>query len=153
MIAHKSNSKKFEIIDVLTFIGRMVQHIMPKWFQRVRYFGLQATRTFRKWAKAIRKGVQEIGHIVKGAYQIVRREKYRERYKEISGHDPMKCRYCGCEMDLWKIWHPKYGVIYEEYENLKAGRYGQASEQNRGSGCSLRSSAGAVQLSLFPMQV
>ena len=131
----------------------MVRHIMPKWFQRVRYFGLQATRTFRKWAKAIRKGVQEIGHIVKGAYQIVRSEKYRERYKEISEHDPMKCRYCGCEMDLWKIWHPKYGVIYEEYENLKAGRYGQASEQNRGSGCSLRSSAGAVQLSLFPMQV
>lgn len=149
---HKSKSKKFEIVDVLTFIGRMVQHIMPKWFQRVRYFGLQATKTFSKWAKAIRKGFQEIGRIVKGAYQIVKSKKYRERYKEISGHDPMKCRYCGCEMELWKIWHPKYGFIYDEYEKIKAGKYGEGSEKNRGSGCSLRSSTGGVQLSLFPMR-
>ena len=152
MIAHKSNSKKFEIIDVLTFIGRMVRHIMPKWFQRVRYFGLQATKTFKKWAKAICRGVQKIGCIVKGAYQIVKSKKYRDRYKEISGNDPMKCRYCGCEMELWKIWHPKYGFIYDEYEKIKAGKYGEVSEQNRGSGCSVRSSAGGVQLSLFPMR-
>ncbi len=114
---HRTKSRKFEIVDVLTFIGRMVQHIMPKWFQRVRYFGFQATKTFKKWAKAIREGVQEIGRIVKGAYQIVKSKKYRERYKEISGHDPMKCRYCGDEMELWKIWHPKYGIIYDEYKN------------------------------------
>ena len=24
---------------------------------------------------------------------------------------------------LWKIWHPKYGVIYDEEERLKAGYY------------------------------
>lgn len=29
---HKEKSKKFEEVDVFTFIGRMVQHIMPKWF-------------------------------------------------------------------------------------------------------------------------
>lgn len=158
---HRSNSKKFEIVDVLTFIGRMVQHIMPKWFQRVRYFSLQATRTFRKWAKAIRKGVQEIGHIVKGAYQIVRSKKYRERYKEISGQDPMICRYCGCEIELWKVWHPKYGLIYDEYASIKDGRparhladgYGEVSEPKRRSRYSVRPSTRGVQLSLFPMQV
>ncbi|WP_394332141.1 transposase [Piscirickettsia litoralis] len=37
-----------ETIDAVTFIGRMVQHIFPKGFQRVRYFGLQATASFKK---------------------------------------------------------------------------------------------------------
>jgi hypothetical protein len=31
----------------LTFIGRMVQHVVPKGFQRVRYYGVQATKTGR----------------------------------------------------------------------------------------------------------
>ncbi|NRB62780.1 MAG: hypothetical protein HRU40_07100 [Saprospiraceae bacterium] len=25
----------------------MVQHILPKWFQRVRYYGLQSTASFK----------------------------------------------------------------------------------------------------------
>ncbi|MQY59449.1 MAG: hypothetical protein GH144_08400 [Clostridia bacterium] len=30
-------------VDALTFISRMVQHILPKEFQRIRYYGLHAT--------------------------------------------------------------------------------------------------------------
>jgi len=149
---HETKTKKLETVEVFTFIGRMVQHILPKGFQRVRYFGLQATKTFRKWAKAIRKGLQRIGRVVKGAYQVVRSKNYRERYKGISGQDPMICRYCGREMDLWKIWHPKYGVIYDEYENIKAGKYEPLPEREDRGGCSVWSSAGGVQLSLFPVR-
>jgi len=149
---HETKSQKFETVDVLTFIGRMVQHIFPKGFQRVRYFGLQATKTFKKWAEAILEGLQRIGRVVRGAYQVVSRKKYRERYRQISGHDPMVCGYCGREMDLWKIWHPKYGVIYDELENIKAGKYESVSEgQDRGRH-SVRPSSGSVQLSLFPMR-
>jgi hypothetical protein len=68
---HKSKRKKFEEVDVFTFIGRMVQHILSKGFQRVRYYGLQATRTFNKWSEAIRKGLQRIGRVIKGAYQVL----------------------------------------------------------------------------------
>ena len=150
---HETKRKKVETVDVFTFIGRMVQHIFPKGFQRVRYFGLQATKTFRKWAAAIRKGLRRIGRVVKGGYEVVRSKNYRERYKEISGHDPMICRFCGRELDLWRIWHPKYGVIYDEYENLKAGKYEPLPERADRGGCSVRSSAGGVQLSLFPVRV
>ncbi len=149
---HKTKSKKFEKVDVYTFIGRMVQHIMPKSFHRVRYYGLEATRTFKKWIKVIQQGVKKIvSRIVKGVYQIVREKKYRERYKERSGIDPMICRYCGNEMELCKIWHPKYGVIYDEFENLKAEKYEpeQEPERNRRCECSVRTSTGAVQLPLF----
>ncbi len=132
---HKSKAKKFEHVDVYTFIGRMVQHIFPKWFQRVRYYGVQATRTYKKWMNIICEGIKQIRKVVKGAYQIVGKKKYRKRYQEISGVDPMKCRYCGGEMGLWKIWHPKYGVIYDEYENLKSGKYEEAEQTaSRGSG-------------------
>ncbi len=31
-----------------TFIGRLVQHILPKGFQRIRYYGLQATCILKK---------------------------------------------------------------------------------------------------------
>jgi hypothetical protein len=146
---HRSKSKKIEKVDVYTFIGRMVQHIMVKGFQRVRYFGLEATKTYKKWAKVIQEGIKTIGRIVKGAYQIVRAKKYRERYQEISGTDPMVCNYCGNEMELLRIWYPKYGVIYDKFERLKTGRYEQESGANRRRGCTVRPSAGAIQLPLF----
>ena len=37
-----------ETVAVDTFIGRMVQHTMPKGFKRIRYYGVQATKTFAK---------------------------------------------------------------------------------------------------------
>ncbi len=84
---HKTKSKKFERLDVLDFIGRMVQHVLPKWFQRVRCFGLQATKTFEKWVGVVRKGIRKIGRIVEGTYKIVKEKKYRERYQEIRPRD------------------------------------------------------------------
>jgi len=33
---------------VETFIGRMVPHTVPKGFKRIRYDGVQATKTFAK---------------------------------------------------------------------------------------------------------
>lgn len=148
---HKTKSKMFETVDVFTFIGRMVQHIMPKSFHRVRYYGLESTKSFKKWAEVIKQGIKKLGKVVKGVYEIVARKHYRERYKKMSGHDPMKCRYCGGEMELWKIWHPKYGLIYDESENIEAGKYEPHPEQSAGRGgrCAVRSPTRGVQLPLF----
>ncbi len=153
---HKTKSKKYERVDVFTFIGRMVQHILPKWFQRVRYYGLEATKTFKKWSEVIREGVKNLGRLVKGAYKVIGKKRYRERYKDMNGCDPMICSYCEREMDLLKIWHPKYGILFDEFENIKAGRYGQEIEENREEDkrrdrCSVRPSSGRIQLSLFPV--
>ncbi len=51
--SHRTKDRAYETIRVQTFIGRMVQHILPKGFQRVRYYGLQATATFKKWYEVI----------------------------------------------------------------------------------------------------
>ncbi|MCP4752299.1 MAG: hypothetical protein GY866_15510 [Proteobacteria bacterium] len=125
---------------------------MPKWFQRVRYYGLEATKTYKKWAHVIQEGIKRLGRKIKGVYQIVKSKKYRQRYKEISGIDPMTCRYCGNKMELFKIWHPDYGVIYDEFENIKSGKYEPAPGDDRGGGGHpLRSTPRRIQLPLFPV--
>ena len=155
-VRSRQKAKKVETVTVDVFIGRMVQHIMPKGFQRVRYYGLQATKTFKKWADVISKGIQAIGRVIKGTYRIIRVKKYRERYIELSSRDPLLCSYCGNEMILWAIWYPKYGMLYDEYENIKAGKYTPPvidgeEPGDRGSGCSVWPSPGGIQLSLFSL--
>ena len=152
---HQTKKKEVVMVGVMTFIGRMVQHILPKGFQRIRYYGLQATKTFKKWVQVIKEGLRRAGRIIKGTYEVVASKRYRERFQEMSGRDPLVCRFCGQEMDLWRIWHPKYGTIYDEWENLKAGKYEKAVESKegteRGGGYSLWSTSGGIQLSLFPV--
>ncbi len=153
---HKTKSRQVETVSVDVFIGRMVQHILPKGFQRVRYYGLQATKTFKKWAGIILKGTKALGRAVKGTYRIIRVKKYKERYLEVSNNDPWICKYCGHEMMLWVIWHPKYGTLYDEYENIKNGNYTpyivDGGESGNGEGgCTVRSTPRRVQLPLFPV--
>jgi len=109
---HRTKESKIETVPIETFIGRMVQHILPKGFQRIRYYGLQATKSFNKWCDTIREGLRKIGKVVKGAYQIVRALDYRGRYIEAFGKDPCLCGQCKSIMTLWRIWHPKYGLLY-----------------------------------------
>lgn len=148
---HETKSKKIETVPVYTFIGRMVQHIMPKGFKRIRYYGLEATRTYKKWSSVIVEGIKRVGRIVKGSYQIVQRKTYRERYQEIKGIDPMRCQCCGSEMELMRIWHPKYGYLYDVFDTLEEVKNEPKQEFDRRVGCSVRSTARAVQLSLFAM--
>lgn len=139
---HETGARKEETIDVLTFIGRMVQHILPKGFQRIRYYGLQATRTYEKWSQVIKDGIKNFSKTVKGVYEVVASRNYRKRYMESSGKDPLECSFCGCGMKIWKIWHPKYGVIYDEEKNIRQGKYekhsGDGERKGDGGRCTVR---------------
>ncbi len=77
------------IPQVLTFMGRMVQHILPKGFQRIRYYGIQATRTYEKWSQVIKEGLKNFGKTVKGVYEVVASSNYRKRYMESNGKEPL----------------------------------------------------------------
>ena len=46
--SHRTGRMEHETVPVDTFIGRMVQHTLPKGFKRIRYYGAQATKTFAK---------------------------------------------------------------------------------------------------------
>ena len=122
--SHKSERVARETVDVYTFIGRMMQHVFAKGFKRIRYYGVQATKTFEKMKGLIREAFAKVKGVVRGAVKIIARLTYRQRYHQSSGRDPLMCPHCHHEMELWKVWHPKYGVVYDELEAIKKGKYG-----------------------------
>jgi hypothetical protein len=119
-----------ETVDVDTFIGRMVQHTVPKGFKRIRYYGVQATKTFAKVKVAIQAALAKVEEVVTGAVKIIARLSYRQRYAKSTGREPLICSHCGGEMGLWRMWHPGYGVIYDEAQVIKRGTYGSNVQQS-----------------------
>src|SRR2546427_5521731 len=121
--SHRTERVEHETVDVATFLGRMVQHTVPKGFKRIRYYGVQATKTFAKVKAAIQAALAKVEGVVKGAVKIIARLTYRQRYEQSTGRDPLRCPHCQSTMDVWRIWHPTYGVIYDEGEVIKRGTY------------------------------
>jgi len=153
--SHKSERVEWETVAVYTFIGRMIQHVFPKSFQRIRYDGVQATKTFAKLKGVIQEAVATVKGIVKGAIQILAPLTYRQRYQQSTGRDPLRCPYCQHEMGLWRIWPPTYGVIYDELGAMRRGTY--ASQETRaapdgGDRRALRAASGGVPVSLFGLR-
>jgi hypothetical protein len=128
--SHRTERTERETVDVNTFIGQMVQHTMPKGFKRIRYYGVQATKTFAKVKVAIQVALAKVEGVVKGAVKIIARLTYRQRYEKSTGRDPLICPHCGGEMGLWRIWHPTYGVIYDEAQVIKRGTYGSSVQRS-----------------------
>jgi hypothetical protein len=127
--SHKTDRVERERVDVYTFIGRMIQHVLPKGFKRIRYYGVQATKTFEKVKGLIQDALAKVKGIVKGAIKIIPALTYRQRYEQSLGRDPLICPHCREEMGVWKVWHPKYGVVYDEVEAIKKGRYGPTRQR------------------------
>ena len=127
--SHRTERVEHETVDVITFIGRMVQHTMPKGFKRIRYYGVQATKTFAKVKGMIQAALAKVEEVVKGAVKIIARLTYRQRDEQSTGRDPFQCPHCGEEMAVWRIWHPSYGVIYDEGEVIKRGTYTSSTQR------------------------
>ena len=49
----------------------MIQHVLPKGFKRIRYYGVQATKTFEKVKGLIQDALAKVKGIVKGAIKII----------------------------------------------------------------------------------
>ncbi len=130
--SHRSEGVEWERVDVYTFIGRMIQHSFAKGFKRIRYYGVQAAKTFEKLKGLIRQALAKVGDIVKGAIKIITAKSYRERYRESAGRDPLMCPHCNHEMGVWKVWHPKYGVVYDELDAIRRGQYAWAGRSASG---------------------
>ena len=115
---HRSHKREEARIDVMRFIGRMVQHILPKGFQRIRYYGLHGTCKAKKVKELLTQLLAGSRQALEGTYTVVADKRYRERIKEAFGIDPLRCKKCGMEMVLEEIYHPKYGVIYDGWKEL-----------------------------------
>lgn len=119
--SHKTERVERETGDVSTCLGRMVQHVFPKGLKRIRYDGVQATKTFAKIKGLMREALAKVKGMVKGAIKIIAPMTYRQRYQQSTGRDPLICPHGQRAMGLWRIGHPAYGVIYDEVETIKRG--------------------------------
>jgi hypothetical protein len=112
---HTTGRRKEEEVDALTFIGRMVQHILPKGFQRIRYYGLHATCKASSVKEDLKELVNDTSEASVGTYRVTG---YRNRIKKSFGIDPLLCPKCGDEMEFEGIWHPEYGWIVNNWDSL-----------------------------------
>jgi hypothetical protein len=103
--------------------GAKLPHPMPKGCKRLRYYGVQASKTFAKVKIVIQTALAKGEGVVQGAVQIIARLTSRQRYEQSTGRDPFRCPHCRGEMGVWRMWHPTYGVIYDEGEVIKRGTY------------------------------
>jgi hypothetical protein len=110
---HKSHQPQRARVSAVEFIHRLVQHILPKGFQRVRYVGLHAVCLRQKITERVRAA---IGAALQLAFSfaeaVLIKLGWRAKIKGKFGRDPMKCERCGEEMILWKVWTPTHGVVY-----------------------------------------
>ncbi len=127
---HRTKSKKIITLEREQFIGRMVQHILPKGFKRIRYYGLQAICKLNKVAAILKQALKQmVQGVMDEVEKVAGKLSYRERVKQAYGKDPLLCPRCATEMWLWYIWHPDYGVVYDELEQIKQGKYDLLDEQ------------------------
>jgi hypothetical protein len=82
----------------LVVIGRMVQHILPKGFHRIRYFGLQATCKAKKVRAVLKQILIAMGRTIKGAYRIVAPKTYRGGYGPAQG--AIRCAVGGVMQEI-----------------------------------------------------
>jgi hypothetical protein len=77
--SHRTERMEHATIPVATFIGRMVQHTMPKGCKRIRYYGVQATQTFAKGKVVLQAALAQGEEVGKGAVKLIARLTSRQR--------------------------------------------------------------------------
>ncbi|MDA0911088.1 MAG: transposase, partial [Proteobacteria bacterium] len=98
--SHLTKRNEFENVSVDVFLDRMIPHILPKNFQRVRYYGLQATAKVKFWREVIS---QIVGVVIDSEKKILNRISYADFFEEITGRNPLKCRCCSEKMEVFRI--------------------------------------------------
>lgn len=131
---HQTKRRQEEEVSALTFIGRMVQHSLPKGFLRMRDYGLPATCKVKQVKGGLTMVMVALGRLIKGTDRMAARKTYRARGLASTGRDPLRCTRCGGERILWQVWHPRYGSVYDEVQAIKRGRYGPCRGSPPGAG-------------------
>ena len=56
-------------------------------------------------------------------------------------------------MLLWQVWHPRYGIVYDEVQAIKRGRYGPCRGSPPGAGADGTGAKTMTQLALADLGV
>jgi len=127
--SHKTKRYEREKITAINFLGRLLQQILPKGFQKTRYYGLQAAKNKKRLNMIVAKSLGNFG--LEDLEEEKRRDsieddearaKTRITYADLCilwwGKDPFSCSYCGHKMELVRIWERCKGFTYSLFINV-----------------------------------
>ena len=110
---HKTQAIQHVTLPVLRFIGRMVQHILPKGFQRIRYFGLHSHPRYQQVRQQLATLLPTSTPSDPRGYRVLPRPQFAQLFLTTFGQAPLLCPRCGKPMDWELLYHPKYGILKE----------------------------------------
>jgi Putative transposase/Transposase zinc-binding domain len=150
--SHEEKKRVYRRLEAREFIERLIDHIPLKGFKMVRHYGLYARRS-----KGIALEVlSKCGNFLQKSFAFLSAPAkvlgWRQRLMQTFGQDPLRCPRCGEEMELWRIWHPRYGDLFDLGRDSPGVEL--FDEQNSANGKAqgfLEGSRWASQLSLFPV--
>ena len=117
-------------LDALAFIGKLAMHIPKKHFRMVRRYGL-----YRRGKNDIaQKAVDSYNSSKRGVIPRRSVKKFKRTWKsrmmDSFGKNPLKCPFCGHEMELWYMWHRRYGYMYHFWGSTKWRRPYEEKERD-----------------------
>jgi hypothetical protein len=111
---HQTQAIQHETLPVLRFIGRMVQHILPKGFQRIRYYGLHSNIRYETIRNQLPQVLPRRLPDDPRGFRVLPRKPFQRLFEEFCGRDPLLCPRCHTPM-VWELmYHPEYGILKEE---------------------------------------
>ena len=139
-------------MEVREFIERLIDHIPLKGFKMVRHYGLYARRSKEIAWEVLRKCryfLQQSFAFLRVPTKVL---SWRQRLIQTFGQDPLCCPRCGEEMELWRIWHPSYGDLFDLGRDSPGVELCDEKDLVEGKVQGvLEGSRWASQLSLFPV--
>lgn len=109
---HRSGQIEYANLPVLRFIGRMVQHILPKGFQRVRYYGLHGNVRYEKVRTQLAEILPHDMPANPKGFRVLPSKPFVQLFFETFNRNPLICPRCNRTMELELIHHPDYGTIH-----------------------------------------
>jgi hypothetical protein len=121
-----------ETIPATEFIGRMIQHLPPKGFRMVRYYGIYARPVREKFhalvadalAVLVRRA-QQVAEFFARKYRYARFAQSREKSSTSAklydhfGKGELICPHCGSSnMVLIRTWSAKAGLLFEDIAEI-----------------------------------
>ena len=65
---------------------------------------------------------KSMGDLIDSITSYMDRLSYAKFFEETTGRNPLKCGFCGAIMELWQLYHPDKGIIYDLEERLINGK-------------------------------
>jgi hypothetical protein len=110
---HQTQAIQHETLPVLRFLGRMVQHLLPKGFQRVRYYGLHSHVQYAAVRGQVEQLLPQRLPPDPNGYRVLPRKPFQLLFNQTFGRDPLLCPRCRTPMEWELMYHPAYGILKE----------------------------------------